>query len=145
MQSIWASTHSFTFRFMHIPYDSQLLHLLAGNNHTAGLDIQDVCIFCLIKLWLFSSNVCFLYIPAQKSFNRKMASQRSASGKGLGRGNKSMLPLFHGVFTQFILLYSLQYTSVCCILCKKFSLDLDGEVCNCCDYALLPVRLWIRE
>lgn len=40
----------------------------------------------------FPQAMCFLYITAQKSLNRKKSSQISASGKGSGMGNKKHVP-----------------------------------------------------
>lgn len=115
---------------MHIPYYSNSYTF--WQEISTQLDwIHRMFLFFASLNCSFPQAMCFLYIPAQKSFNRKKSSQRSASGKGSGRGNKIMFLLFYGVFTQFFLLDSLHWTSNYCIFCKKSSLVLARQVCNC--------------
>lgn len=87
LQSIWDSRHPFSFTFMHILYCS--------NSHTFWQEISTQLDWVHRMFLIFASlncsfpqAMCFLYIPAQKSFNRKKSSQRSASGKGSGMGKQ---------------------------------------------------------
>lgn len=91
LQSIWDSRHPFSFTFMHIPYYSNSYTF--WQEISTQLDwIHRMFLFFASLNCSFPQAMCFLYITAQKSLNRKKSSQISASGKGSGMGNKKHVP-----------------------------------------------------